>query len=161
MLKTACHNVTVLQLWSNNTTTITSAVISTRRQTHRHSLGCHLLRLSSALQLTDSNPRVLISCVSESFALLLGEDVFSGLCSQALRSEDKASQRDNPRGVVPTCFYFSTEAGWAGWPRRFQLHLKCSRWKISGTFVYSLLCSSQLINIFKLHIHNILSSLQK
>lgn len=46
-------------------------------------MGCHLLRLSSGLQLTDTNSSVLNSCEisSEAFALPLGGTVFSGLCS--------------------------------------------------------------------------------
>lgn len=78
-------------------------------------LRCHLLRLSSGLQLTETNSSVLTSCdiSSESFALSLGEAVFSGLWSGC---EDEASQHDAPRGVVPTCFYFSAAAMLAGRP---------------------------------------------
>lgn len=54
-----------------------------KKQTHGHGVGCHLLRLSSGLQLTDTNSSVLNSCEisSEAFALPLGGTVFSGLCS--------------------------------------------------------------------------------
>lgn len=43
------------------------------------------------------------------------------------RSEDKASQCDDPRGVVPTCFYFCTDTTMAEWPLSLD-HI----WSVEG-----------------------------
>ncbi len=113
-----------------------------------------LLCLSSGPQLTETNSFVMISCEisSKSFSPI-GWGRFLWPLLTGLRSEDEASQHEDPRGVVPTRFYSSTKAMMTGWPLSSDSNWRAPGVKISVTvldsLVYLLQGEIQLLNPHK------------
>lgn len=97
----------------------------------------HLLRLSSGLQLTETNSSVLTSCdiSSESFALSLGEAVFSLASGLSVRTRPHSMML--PEEAYQHAFTSVLQPCWQD-DSQFRLHLNCSRWKYFRTVGYSL-----------------------